>query len=193
MSTFVSGKTDFVQAPEGVHNAVCVDVVDLGMVSTSFGPKHQIRIVWELEQLMPADKRNPQVQRPFMASKWYTASIGSKANLRKDLQSWRGKPFTEDELDKFDVDNVLHKQCRLVIQEYDKQDGSKGTKVISIMKADPKIALKPSGFYERVKDRKPQTGAPMSHANTPVGEEAPPPVEEDNIPFLWVGCGGVLV
>jgi hypothetical protein len=181
MGTFVSGKSDFVQAPEGVHNAVCVDVVDLGMVSTSFGPKHQIRIVWELETLMPPDKRNPQVQRPFMASKWYTASIGSKANLRKDLQSWRGKPFTEEELDKFDVDNVLQKPCRLVIQEYDKQDGSKGTKVISIMKADPKVIIKPSGFYERVKDRNPQQGAPASHAGATPGDVAPP--EDDNIPF----------
>jgi len=179
----VSGKTDFVQAPEGVHNAICVDVVDLGMVSTNFGPKHQIRIVWELEALMPPDKRNPEVRRPFLASKWYTATITQKANLRKDLQAWRGKPFTDDELEKFDVEKVIGAQCRLVIQEYTKQDGSTGTKIISVMKADPKVQMKKSGFYERVKDRKPQSGAPMSHAGMPAGEPVPQKEETDVIPF----------
>ena len=36
----------FTPAPEGLHQAVCCDVVDLGLKNTPWGDKHKIRIVW---------------------------------------------------------------------------------------------------------------------------------------------------
>jgi hypothetical protein len=35
--------------------------------------------------------------------------------LRKDLESWRGKKFTEEELEGFDVKNVLGKPCQIQV------------------------------------------------------------------------------
>jgi hypothetical protein len=39
--------------------------------------------------------------------KRYTASLNEKATLRKDLESWRGKPFTKEELAAFDLEKLL--------------------------------------------------------------------------------------
>lgn len=186
MSTFVSGKSNFVPPPAGLHSAVCVDVVDVGMVQTNFGPKQQVRLVWEIAKLMPPEPKNPQVRRPYVASKWYTKSIAAKAQLRKDLEGWRGKAFTADELDQFDLDVLLNKPCKLLIQPYQKSDGSTSTKIIAITREDGK-ALAPSGFYERVKDRMIRGGGtPMAPAEEPPASEPTPEAERevsDNIPF----------
>jgi hypothetical protein len=71
--------------------------------------------------------------KPFMVSKFYTLSLNEKASLRKDLQSWRGKPFTEEELKGFDVEKLIGANCLLNIVEYEKLDKSSGTKIAAIM------------------------------------------------------------
>jgi len=47
----------------------------------------------------------------------YTFSWAEKANLRADLQSWRGKPFTQEEMRRFDLKNVLGAWCMLNVIE----------------------------------------------------------------------------
>jgi hypothetical protein len=39
--------------------------------------------------------------------------MNEKANLRKDLESWRGKGFTETEADSFDITKLLGVACLL--------------------------------------------------------------------------------
>jgi hypothetical protein len=46
MSFIIEGKTTYPPAPEGLHHGVCVDIVDLGIVETSFGPKPKWMLVW---------------------------------------------------------------------------------------------------------------------------------------------------
>src|SRR5688572_1899141 len=99
-----SGKT-FTPAPEGGHSAVCVDVVDLGIVKTEWKGKekqvHKCRIVFEIGEQM----ENGQ---PFTVSQQFTASLSEKANLRKFLEAWRGRPFTPEELAGFDTEQLIH-------------------------------------------------------------------------------------
>ena len=40
-----------------------------------------------------------------------------KANLSKDLTSWRGRPFTEDEKKGFDISNLVGKVCQINVIE----------------------------------------------------------------------------
>lgn len=54
-------------------------------------------------------------EMPITTSRFYTNSLGEKANLRRDLEGWRGKAFTEDELQRFDLMNILGKPCMLTI------------------------------------------------------------------------------
>ena len=52
---------------------------------------------------------------PRAISREYTLSLHKKANLRADLESWRGKGFTDRELEGFDLENILGKNCMLNI------------------------------------------------------------------------------
>lgn len=107
-----SGGGNFTPAPAGSWGAVCCDVVDLGIVESTFSGKakkqHKIRVVWQLEESMEDGK-------PFLVSQRYTLSLHEKAGLRKDLESWRGRPFTEEELEGFDVETVIGAPCLLSI------------------------------------------------------------------------------
>jgi hypothetical protein len=118
----------------GVHQAVCVFVEDIGTHEGSYNGKpiqrHQIVICWEIAQNMT---QGEYAGNPFMISKFYTLSLSEKANLRKDLQSWRGKDFTDEELKGFDVEKLKGANCMLNIVEHEKRDKSKTVKIAAIM------------------------------------------------------------
>ncbi len=95
----------FEKCPEGNHVARCYQVVDLGMQATPWGAKHKVRVAFELPNELMTEGENEG--KPFSVSKNYTISLSEKANLRKDLEGWRGRQFTEEELKGFDVKNVL--------------------------------------------------------------------------------------
>ena len=176
MSLIAQGKT-YTPAPEGVHAAVCVDVVDKGWVETEWGGKHKCRIVWELSLKMDDG-------RPFTIGKTYSVSLHEKATLYKDLKAWRGKAFTADELRGFDIERVLGAPCQLVVT-HEERDGVVYGNVTALMKADPKNILKPTGKYIRAKDREGyQTppSAPLADDPPQTKEEQQAEIEE-SIPF----------
>ena len=91
--------------------------------------------------------------KPFLIKRDYRASLHEKAGLRKDLEAWRGRPFTPTELLGFDLENVVGVPCTLnVIQKA----GSKGgifSNIAGIMPlAKGMLQMKPRD-YIRVKDR----------------------------------------
>jgi hypothetical protein len=47
--------------------------------------------------------------------KTFTASMHKKANLRLTLESWRGRTFTEQEANDFDISTVLGQACMLAV------------------------------------------------------------------------------
>ena len=51
--------------------------------------------------------------KPMSIFKQYTLSWSENANLRKDLQAWRGKPWTDAEANRFDLKTVLGAFCML--------------------------------------------------------------------------------
>jgi len=128
-----SNNKDFEPMPIGNYQAVCAFVEDIGTHESSYQgtllKKHQIVVCWELnEKMIVGDNAG----KPFMISKFYTLSLHEKANLRKDLESWRGKAFSDEELSGFDVEKLIGVNCLLNIIENVKQDGSKFAKVSSI-------------------------------------------------------------
>lgn len=108
-----SGGGDFTPAPEGTHFGVCDMVVDLGRQKTSYqgveSIKNQIYVRWQIpaERIEWTDGEGVKKEGPVVIGKTYTASLGEKSNLRKDLQSWRGRAFTEAELKGFDISKLL--------------------------------------------------------------------------------------
>lgn len=102
----------------GTYPARCIQIVHIGTVNDEYQGKkmtpNKVRLAWELPtELYTFDEaRGPE---PRIISKEYTLSLGDRANLRKDLDAWRGKPFTEAELKGFDVSAVIGAPCQLSI------------------------------------------------------------------------------
>jgi hypothetical protein len=116
-----SGGGDFKRVPPGVYIGRCYSLIDLGTQKTEgqYGIKHQhkIRIGWELfgedENGQPLTIEVDGKTMPMTISKSYTVSLHEKAGLRKDLASWRGKDFTEEEAAGFDVSKLNGAYCML--------------------------------------------------------------------------------
>lgn len=142
-------ESNFSPAPEGLHQAVCVDVIDLGMVESPWGSKHQIELRWQLDSDDP--KSSPP--RAYMVTRRYTLSLHEKAALRLHLESWRGKRFTSDELAGFDVEVLVGINCQLQVVHNVKDDGGVWAAVQAIVplgKNTPRIEPRD---YKRMKDR----------------------------------------
>src|SRR3954453_19755936 len=112
MSMILQSKvsTEFKPHPEGIHPAVCVDVIDLGLVENEFqGEKrmvHKVRLVFESEQKTD-DGRNCTITKNF------TASLHPKAKLAGFLGKWRGRPVVPGET--IDLGKLIGASCTLVI------------------------------------------------------------------------------
>jgi len=117
-----NGGGDFAQAPAGTHVARCIKLIDIG---TQFGEyqgkpnsKRQVVIGFELPNELMTE--GDFAGKPFFVSKYYTASLSEKANLRKDLVNWRGREFTAEELMGFESKNILGKPCMIQLTPNDK-------------------------------------------------------------------------
>ena len=125
----VSEFKEFKQVPAGLHLARCYRIVDLGTQRTEFEGQEKfqrkIMLGWELHG--KDDEGNELVTEygdPMAIFKNYTLSWHEKATLRLDLQNWRGKPFTVEEMRRFDLSTVLGAWCMLtVIQRAGKKEG----------------------------------------------------------------------
>lgn len=125
---------DFERCPQGVHLGRCYRIIDLGTQKSEYMGQvkylHKVMLGWEIHGLN--DNGTPIKMmdgRPFAIFKNYTLSWSEKANLRLDLQSWRGKAFTQEEMRKFDLKTVLGAFCMLNIIERPGQDGKTYTNV----------------------------------------------------------------
>jgi hypothetical protein len=114
---------DFEIAPAGSHLAVCYRVIDLGTQQSSYQGEitlyRKLLIMWELPDERMSDGR------PFIISSQYTWSMSERANLRKDLEAWRGRGFTEEDFETFDTENLLGVPCLLNVVHRPAKDGSR--------------------------------------------------------------------
>jgi hypothetical protein len=107
-----SGGKKYDPIPAGTHQAVCYRIWDLGTQTSQWGKKRQIRIAWELpEQRMEIEG----VDLPKTMSRPFTNSLHKKSILRPFLEGWRGKQFTSDELEGFDLSNIIGVNCMLQV------------------------------------------------------------------------------
>lgn len=150
MGVVVSAGKAFTPAPDGVHQAVCCDIVDLGMVTTQWEGKkrvsHKVYLVWQIAE------ENQETGKRFTVRRRYTASLHEKADLRRDLQSWRGRPFTNEELASFDLDRVLGVGALLNVV-HTMRDGSTWANVEAIMPLPKGQAPLTVQDYIREKDK----------------------------------------
>ena len=112
-----NGGGDFENPEPGSYAARAYRIIDIGTQTGEYQGKQTIRrqviVGWELDEKMTDG-------RPFVVSKFYTASLNEKATLRHDLEGWRGRQFTEDELMGFDPKKLIGQPCLLSLTKPDK-------------------------------------------------------------------------
>lgn len=128
--TVSASNSNYVPPPAGSHIAVCTQVIDLGRQHSDFYNKddEKVMIGWELCNVLDPDRAN----NPKMVFARYTSSLGKKATLRKMLQAWRGRPFTEDELAGFELKKLLGAGC-LIQVVHNQNDGNTYANVEAVM------------------------------------------------------------
>lgn len=112
-------ESNFAPPPAGSHAAVCYRLIDLGTQQSTFNNEtkrqHKIVVSWEL----PDEKMEDG--KPYSIHQRYTFSLHEKAKLRADLEGWRGRNFTEAELEAFDLEVLLGKPCLLSVVHEERQ------------------------------------------------------------------------
>ena len=132
---------DFKPHVEGIHPAVCVDVIDLGLVETEFQGQRRlvskVRVVFETEQ-ENEDGKNCVITKTF------TASLHPKAKLADFLGKWRGRPVVPGE--SIDLAKLVGANCTLVISHQQNMVGRTYASIDAVSKPTKRVA--PSGHYD---------------------------------------------
>ena len=195
MLTVKDTSTSFTPAPEGQHLAVAVDVIDLGERVEQFQGQpakvvHKVAIVYQIDEV------NPDTGKPFEVAVEKTVSFNAKAGLRKWVEAWRGKAYTDEEARKSGA--PLHKMVgvnALITVEHKTSKTNRVYALATNISPKPKqIDAIPATGYERAEywqKRKEEyaTGVATHRAlqqQAPNGYDEMPAAlqdEEDDLPF----------
>ena len=186
----------------GNHHGICVAVIDLGTQYNDRFQKEQpkVMITWELIDF-PIESDNSDGFR--LISREYTAVLSEKSNLYADLISWRGRDFTPEELEGFNIKNVLGANCLVNVVNITKNNktysnvtavakmpkgmtAKKGTYQL-IYDMDEDVENIPEGVPDWIKDKIKKSREWIARAN-PQDYDEPAATDadadmDDNIPF----------
>lgn len=130
-------QSTFKPVPPGSHLARCYRIIDLGtQVSSYLGvEKSQHKAMFQFEVHGEDEDGNPLVTskgEPMSISKNYSVFLGQNTSLRADLESWRGKPFTKEEIEGFNLANVLGHWCLITVIKTTGKDGNEYANISAI-------------------------------------------------------------
>ncbi len=116
----------------GDHQAVLSHIYDLGLQPNNFGndPIHKVIFYWELDH-----KIHSKDGREFRltVNKEYTASLGKRSTLRKDLEAVFGESyFDEKDGQDIDVEKLRGYNFILSIEEKKGKDGKDYPNVVGL-------------------------------------------------------------
>lgn len=146
-----SGGGSFTPVAPGMHLARCYRIVDMGTQKSEYQGKvnHLQKVMIQFEVHGEDDNGNELVTakgEPMSISKNFTLSLAEKATLRKDLQTWRGRDFTSDELRGFELKNVLGAWAMITAAKSVGNNGKDYTNIVSINPVP--VAIKKAGLPE---------------------------------------------
>ena len=125
---------DFKPHPEGIHPAVCVDVIDLGLMESEF--QGQRRLVNKVRLVFETEEKNGDGKNCTL-SKSFTASLNSKAKLAEFLGKWRGRPIVPGET--IDLGKLIGACCTLVISHQQNMVGRTYASIDAVSKPTRKV------------------------------------------------------
>ena len=119
-------ESTFKLPPAGSHLGRLYRILDLGTQKVEWqgAIKMQRKLMFSFELHGEDNDGQPLTTtdgKPLMISKRYTMSLGEQSTLRKDLESWRGKKFTPEELQGFDLNVLLGKFAMCNVTHNDRE------------------------------------------------------------------------
>jgi hypothetical protein len=153
-----SGK-DFEKPSVGWHQAVCTNVYGPFKETYEWQGKpitaQKVVIMFELSE---------RIKEGDFANQRFTASLGEKSKLRPFLESWKGKAFTPEGLQAFDLELLIGVNCQVNLIEKDRRGGGKTIIIASIgprrqdlEKMDPELPrdFAPKWIKDIIEEQKP--------------------------------------
>jgi hypothetical protein len=109
---------NFKPVPEGPHPAILYSLIDMGTQPGTYqgkpsNPKRKIAMRFELH----GEDTKLDDGRPMSIGKTFTLSSSPKGNLRPFMEGWRGKAFTDEDFEAFDLQNMLQKPAIVTVVE----------------------------------------------------------------------------
>jgi hypothetical protein len=96
--------------PAGTYVARCYMMIHIGTTQENIKGElkwlNKVRVSFELPTELK-EFRPGEGEKPFVIDKEFTLSMYKTSNLRKFLEGWRGKAFTDAEAEIFDVTKLL--------------------------------------------------------------------------------------
>lgn len=186
------------QIEPGNHQGICVAVIDLGTQYNERFQKEQpkILITWEFPDfpIIGQDGQSDPEKGFRVLSKEYTASLGEKSNLYADLISWRGRAFTQEELEGFNLKQVLGANCLVNIVTNEKGYSQVATiakmpKGMAPKKASYQLLYDmdddmhiPEGVSSWIAEKIKKSKEYMAWEDPSITDDGPPP-DDSEVPF----------
>lgn len=168
---------------DGQYTAIVADVVDLGICTGQYGPKHRVQILFILDALNSEGEN-------FKVSIFANASLHEKATLRKTVKAI----LRRDVSGTFDLDELIGTTVG-VVTEQNESDGKTFCNISAIIPAPKGSNLEiPSDFQRQVeKDGTGTTENPAVKKDFKKGGKPAPtlkakpvtqaPIDDSDIPF----------
>ena len=152
-TTNYSSSKEFKNSPPGSHLGRLYKIVDLGTQQGEWEGKatYARKMIFYFELHGEDDKGQPLVNddgKPLIVTKYYNASLGEKATLRKHLQTWLNLDFSKMP-EGFKVENILGKFAMINVTTYQKDGKTRAS--VEGLSAVPAIVVKhglPEGVNE---------------------------------------------
>ena len=157
--------------PAGLHQAVLVDVVDRGFKETQFGLKHQLLFAWQIADVDTATGRRFDVIRIC------TNSMDPKATLRQMFESWRGAPYSDEQLRAgVDCELAIGANCMINVVHRTNAAGIAHANVTAVLPCPNNSPRLIPLDYVRAKDRPSRSAAPPAFAPVNLGTATQSPL-----------------
>jgi len=130
-----TGGTSYEPIPAGSYAARCYQMIEVGTNEENILGKtkflHKVRLTWELPTELKVFNEE-KGEQALVLSKEFTLSMHEKSTLRKYLESWRGKAFTELEAEAFDITALLGVPCLLSVTHKVAKNGNTYAEISSV-------------------------------------------------------------
>lgn len=166
----------------GSVQGVLAEVVDLGMITSDFYGTTNQKVLLCFEITETVEREGQQVR--MIVSRRFTASLNEKAALRKFLEGWRGRAFTDEELGGFDLDSIIG--ANAILSLVHQKDGDKTycniDSAAALLKGMERILISPDYLPYAARMAK-RNAAGASAGGTEHAEPGSYEATADDIPF----------